>query len=140
MIDRGGLVGPRLTTLIANLKGACHASFSTIRKFLRDVVRVTISRGQPAKIIAKVSQALEAPYRELREHLPGQSHLNVDETGHKQNGDRMWTWCFRKSCTPVQDRSDTRRGCADRSLGSEIDKIGAATTSRRTGVTGVSSA
>ena len=37
--------GRRLTTLIAYLKGACHASFSTVRKFLRDVVRVTISRG-----------------------------------------------------------------------------------------------
>src|SRR3954471_17791921 len=37
-IARGGLVGPSLTTLIAYLKGACHASFSTIRKFLRDVV------------------------------------------------------------------------------------------------------
>src|SRR3954454_25249565 len=58
-IERGGLVGPRLTTLIAYLKGPCHASFSTIRKFLRDVVRVTISRGQLAKIIAKVSAALE---------------------------------------------------------------------------------
>src|SRR5215211_8353223 len=51
-ISRGGLVGPSLTTLIAFLKGVCHASFSTIRKFLRDVVRMTISRGQLAKIIA----------------------------------------------------------------------------------------
>ena len=50
-IARGGLVGPTLTTLIAYLKGVCHASFSTIRKFLRDVVRVTISRGQLATII-----------------------------------------------------------------------------------------
>src|SRR6059058_5222718 len=61
-IERGGLVGPRLTTLIAYLKGACHASYSTIRKFLRDVARVTISRGQLAKIIGKVSEALEQPY------------------------------------------------------------------------------
>src|SRR4051794_21254671 len=53
MIERGGLVGPRLTTLIAYLKGACHASFSTVRKFLRDVVQVTISRGQLVKIIGK---------------------------------------------------------------------------------------
>src|SRR3954469_15355445 len=45
-IQRGGLVGPSLTTLIAYLKGACHASYSTVRKFLRDVVRVTISRGE----------------------------------------------------------------------------------------------
>ncbi|MGZ3432618.1 MAG: DUF6444 domain-containing protein, partial [Isosphaeraceae bacterium] len=66
-IERGGLVGPTLTTLIAYLKGACHASFSTTRKFLRDVVRVTISRGQLATIIGKVSQALERPYEELLE-------------------------------------------------------------------------
>src|SRR5262249_35471094 len=31
-IERGGLAGPRLTTVIAYLKGACHASYSTIRK------------------------------------------------------------------------------------------------------------
>jgi transposase len=96
-IARGGLVGPTLTTLIAYLKGACHASFSTIRKFLRDVVRVTISRGQLARVIAKVSAVLERPYEELLEDLPSQARLNVDETGHKQNGDRMWTWCFRAS-------------------------------------------
>jgi transposase len=94
-IERGGLVGPTLTALIAYLKGACHASFSTIRKFLRDVVRVTISRGQLARIIAKVSQALERPYEELLEDLPAQARLNVDETGHKRNGLRLWTWCFR---------------------------------------------
>ncbi|MBV8384328.1 MAG: transposase, partial [Planctomycetaceae bacterium] len=93
--SRGGLVGPTLTTLIAYLKGACHASFSTIRKFLRDVVRVTISRGQLAAIIAKVSRALGHPYEELLEDLPARARLNVDETGHKQNGARMWTWCFR---------------------------------------------
>jgi transposase len=94
-IARGGLVGPRLTTLIAYLKGFCHASFSTVRKFLRDVIRVTISRGQLAKVIAKVSDALEGPYQELLAALPEQMRLNVDETGHKDNGKRMWTWCFR---------------------------------------------
>jgi transposase len=94
-IERGGLAGPRLTTLIAYLKGGCHASFSTIRKFLRDVVGLTISRGQLAKIIGKVSRALERPYEELLLDLPEQARLNIDETGHKQNGERMWTWCFR---------------------------------------------
>ena len=96
-IKKGGLVGPRLTTLIAYLKGFCHASYSTIRKFLRDVVKVTISRGQLAKVIAKVSTALQGPYQELLETLPGEAVLNVDETGHKDNGKRMWTWCFRAS-------------------------------------------
>jgi transposase len=94
-IERGGLAGPHLTTLIAYLKGVCHASFSTVRKFLRDVVRVTISRGELARIIGKVSQALEPPYEELLGNLPDQERLNIDETGHKENGHPFWTWCFR---------------------------------------------
>src|SRR5262249_4681699 len=94
-IARGGLAGPRLTTVIAYLKGVCHASFSTIRKFIRDVIGLTISRGQLAKIIAKVSRAMEQTYEELYRGLADQPRLNVDETGHKRNGQGQWTWCFR---------------------------------------------
>lgn len=94
-IEQGRLVGPRLTTLIAYLKGVCHASFSTIRKFLRDVVGLTISRGHLSAIIGKVTGVLEQPYQELLDRLPGEERLNVDETGHKRNRLRMWTWCFR---------------------------------------------
>ncbi len=94
-IARGGLAGPRLTTVIAYLKGVCHASFSTIRKFVRDVIGLTISRGQLAKIIGKVSRALERPYEELLADLPEQPRLNVDETGHKQGRQRQWIWCLR---------------------------------------------
>jgi transposase len=110
VVERGGLAGPRLTTLIAYLKGACHASYSTIRKFLRDVVQLTISRGQLAKIITKVSQALDAPYQELLEQLPAQSRLNVDETGHPENGERWWTWCFRASLYTLFKIDPTRSG------------------------------
>jgi transposase len=94
-IKCGGLVGPRLTTMIAYLKGVCHASFSTVRTYVRDVLRVTISRSQLAVIIGKVTRALEQPYQELFDRLPDQERLNIDETGHKQNRVAMWTWCFR---------------------------------------------
>src|ERR671917_549456 len=123
-IARGGLVGPSLTTLIAYLKGACHASFSTVRTFLRDVVRVTISRGQLARIIGKVSRALERPYQELLDDLPGQARLNVDETGHKRNGDRQWTRCFRAGLYTLFKIDPTRS--ADvliEVLGAEFDGV-----------------
>src|SRR2546423_13113903 len=124
MIERGGLVGPRLTTLIAYLKGACHASFSTVRKFLRDVVRVTISRGQLVKIIGKVSAALERPYAELLEDLPAQARLNIDETGHRQNGARMWTWCFRAGLYTLFKIDPTRSGdVLIEVLGKEFDGV-----------------
>jgi transposase len=96
-VQRGGLVGPRLTSLIAYMKGACHASYSTIRKYLRDVLHIQISRGLLGKVIDKVSESLSPAYEELFRELPNQAHLNVDETGHKNNGDLMWTWCFRAS-------------------------------------------
>ena len=94
-VESAGLVGPRLTALIAYLKSVCHASFSTIRKFCRDVLGVTISRGQLARVLHKVSQALRGPHEELQALLPSQERLNVDETGHKNNGQPWWTWCFR---------------------------------------------
>lgn len=94
-VHKGGLMGPRLTALVAYLKCACHASFSAIRKFLRDVMKITISRGQLAKVIGKVSRALQGAYAELLDRVSGEPRLNVDETGHKENGQRLWTWCFR---------------------------------------------
>jgi transposase len=98
---KAGLAGPRLTALVAFLKGVCHASFSTVRKFLRDVVGVTISRGQLAKLVQKVSASLEATYDELLMALPKEARLNVDETGHPDQGDRLWTWCLRAACFTV---------------------------------------
>ena len=94
-VQQGGLVGPELTALVGYLKGVCHASFSTIRNYFRDVLKIPISRGQLAKVIGKVGEALGPAYDELRARLPEESRLNVDETGHKNNGKRHWTWCFR---------------------------------------------
>jgi transposase len=123
-IERGGLVGPKLTTLIAYLKGVCHASFSTIRKFIRDVVRLTISRSQLSVIIGKVTRALERPYQGLLDRLPDEERLNIDETGHKQNGHPMWTWCFRAELYTLFKIDPTRS--ADvliEVLGTEFDGV-----------------
>jgi transposase len=84
-----------LTALVAFLKGGCHCSFSTIRKFLRDVVGVTVSRGHLRKLCAKVADSLSVAYDQLLAAAPQQAVLNVDETGHKEYAKRLWTWCFR---------------------------------------------
>jgi len=94
-VAKTGLFGPRLTTLVAFMKGVCHASFSTIRKFLRDVAGIKVSRGYLAKLIAKVTEWLTPAYEELLARLASEAFLNVDETGHKENAKKFWTWCFR---------------------------------------------
>ncbi len=94
-IVKAGLCGASLTSLVGYMKSVLHASYSNIRKYLRDVVKIKISRGQLRKLIGKVSDALEAPYDELLKKIPFASCLNIDESGHKENGEKFWTWCFR---------------------------------------------
>lgn len=94
-VQRAGLIGPRLTTFAGYLKGAGHCSYSTIQNLFRDVLGVPVSRGQLRKVCAKVADSLETSYTELLHALPEEERLNVDETGHKDNGTAMWTWCFR---------------------------------------------
>ncbi len=94
-VIKEGLFKPQITALVAYLSKVCHASFSTIRKFFRDILGLQVSRGYLAKIITKVSLSLKDPYDELLNRIPLESRLNIDETGHKQNGDRFWTWVFK---------------------------------------------
>jgi len=94
-IVRAGLSGPRLRALVVYMKGACHASFSTIRKFLRDVVGARVCRGYLRKLVNEASEAVDVAYQQLLDSLPSEPRLNVDETGHKENGEKFWTWCFR---------------------------------------------
>ena len=123
-VEAGGLVGANLTTLVAYLKGACHASYSTVRKFLRDVVGVTISRGQLAKVIAKVSDALGQPYDDLLGNLPDESVVNVDETSHKDNGVPHWAWCFRAELYTLFKIDPTRSADVPMEvLGEEFDGV-----------------
>ena len=61
------------------------------------MLAITISRGYLAKLIAKASTSLKNAYDALAARLPNEPRINVDETGHKNNREAMWAWCFRAS-------------------------------------------
>ena len=94
-ITAGGLCGPRLSALTGYLKGHCRMSYTLIQDFFGEVMALPISTGQLARVVQKNSQALAAAYQQLLEALPRQKVLGVDETGHYDQGDLLWTWCFR---------------------------------------------
>ncbi len=108
-IVKEGLFKEQLTTLVAYMKHVCHASYSTIRKYIRDVLGEKVSRGYLRKIVEKVSCSLEGTYDELLDRLPLESIVNVDETGHKENKERFWTWVF-KADMYVLFKIDKSRG------------------------------
>ena len=94
-VIKAGLFKAKLTALVAYMKNVCHCSFSNIRKYIRDVLHLKVSRGYLCKVIQKVSNSLEGTYEELLRILPLSLKVNADETGHKENGDKFWTWVFR---------------------------------------------
>jgi transposase len=121
---KAGLVGPRLTALVGWLHGVCHMSVSSIRKYFRDVIKIPVSRGMLSKLIRKVSQSLRDPYEELLQLLADEDRLNVDETGHKENGRRLWTWCFRAQLYTVFKISSSRGSdVLIEVLGTEFDGV-----------------
>ena len=94
-VVKAGLFQERITALVAYMKYVCHASFSTIRKFIRDVLGESVCRGFLRKVIAKVTSSLNDPYEELLNRIPLETVVNADETGHKDKGEKFWTWVFR---------------------------------------------
>jgi hypothetical protein len=123
-IRRGGIAGPKLTSCIGILKGGCHASYSTIRKFLSDVLKIQLADGTLAKIVQKVSSALEVPYAQLLDQAPLEPILNIDETGHKENGKLMWTWCFRAQLFTLFHIADSRGSkILEEVLGKECEAV-----------------
>lgn len=94
-ITTAGTFGPRLTAYVAYLKGACHASFTTIQKLLYETCGLRIARGTLVKLCQKVSRSLQISYDALRHQVPHQESLNIDETSHRENGQWQWTWAFR---------------------------------------------
>jgi transposase len=93
-VRRAGLLGPRLTALVAYQKSACHMSVETIRRFLRDVFHLPISHGQVMKTVQKASAALARCYEQLQQALPQQAYMGIDETGCPERGRNLWSWCF----------------------------------------------
>lgn len=108
-VRKAGLCGPALTSLVAYLKGPAHCSYRMVQEFLRDVCGVAFSTGYLAKVCRKVSDILATTYDSLLQSLRDQPVLNIDETGHKEKGRRLWTWVFRSALFSLF-RIDESRG------------------------------
>ena len=111
-VRKGGLLSADFTAATAFMKGGCHMSYTTIQRFLKELMKLDISRGMLCKAVQKVSQSLQPAYEQLAERLPYESQVGVDETGHHDEGKLHWTWCF--------DTSDYSLFKIDESRGSNV--------------------
>lgn len=86
--------GPRLTAFAAYLTAVHRVTRRGVADVVKTVFGIDISLGSVCAIHEEVSRALEAPYEEIKEALPRQPVLNVDETGWRSMGLQAWLWIF----------------------------------------------
>ena len=84
--------GPRLSALIAEMAGTQADSRSIIQTFCDSVLGFHISLGAIQKVLDRVSQALEPPYKMIAEQVREAKVNHVDETSWYKNGALMWLW------------------------------------------------
>lgn len=87
-----GQCGPRLAAFTGLLMGHFRQSKRRAAAFLQDLLNIPCSTGWTVNIQNRVSDALAAPYEELRSELCKQQQLFVDESPTKQNKTKAWLW------------------------------------------------
>lgn len=87
-----GQCGPRLAAFTGLLMAHFRQSKRRAAAFLGDLLNVPASPGWVVKIQTLVSEAVAAPYEELRSHLTEQRQLFVDESPTKEKNQKAWLW------------------------------------------------
>ena len=93
-IRQEGLFTSPMTAFVGYLKARCHMSYSTIAGLFGDVMKLDISQGYLVKCCnKKLSPSLIPAYSEALEYIRNAPIVGTDETGHKDSGQKNWTWC-----------------------------------------------
>ena len=107
--DAIGQFGPHLTALIAYLTVVCRMPRLVVQRLLESALQIPISLGSTQNAWEEASVAVADPYAELEAAVRHEAVVNVDETGHRTNGDKRWLWTF-VARTFVLYRIATSRG------------------------------
>ena len=121
-IQKQGWFGPNLVTLIATLK-LLAVSFRKIKSHLQTWNNINISIGGLVNIFVKHSEVLEDANQEIEREIKKQEIVNVDETVHRENGRRLYTWVFVTTKALLFRVSSRGRDMVDRVLGSAFAGI-----------------
>ena len=87
-----GQCGPRLAAFTGLLMGHFRQSKRRASMFLGDLLNIPCSPAWTVKIQNLVSDAIAAPYEQLRSKLADEPQLYVDESPTKEKREKAWLW------------------------------------------------
>jgi transposase len=87
-----GAFGASVIALIGLLRGQYRLSIRKIVALLMDIFHLPISTGGVVDLCCLLSAALANAYTESQEKVSQADKANVDETGWKKAGKKLWLW------------------------------------------------
>ncbi len=87
-----GMLGPIAMAKVSTLTGNYRLSKRNTVNLLQDFYGLHISIGTVSNVEKVVSTVLKAPVEETVNDIPKQPVVHMDETSHKEQNNRMWTW------------------------------------------------
>src|SRR4051812_40756284 len=87
-----GAFGPRLRAILGVLAGAYRLGKRPIQQLALDLLGLSISTGMISRLERQAAADLEAPVRELRDHVRRAASAHIDETSWWQGQEKMWLW------------------------------------------------
>jgi transposase len=98
-VKKHGLFGLNLTAFIISLKLDGRASYRAIKQILAEVYKINVSIGYLTEEVLRASKSLEPAFEEIYDDMKNHDVLNVDETTHVNNGNKLYAWVFKSICT-----------------------------------------
>ena len=119
-----GQSGPHLMAFTAMLMAYFRQSKRRTAEFLGTLLGQPCCPSLTVKIQNQVTEALRPSYEALAAELPTQEHLNIDETGTKEENGKAWLWTFVARLFTVFAVRPTREATAlDVFLGEKFDGV-----------------
>ena len=91
-LDNYKVLGPNAESIIGSLGGFFNNSKRDIQQILSQIFNLDVSLGLISETEKRISSKLESKYKKLLEELEESPYLHIDETGHKNQGQRFWCW------------------------------------------------
>jgi len=88
------LLGPHAKAIICALNGFCQNSKREVQAILKEIFNLSVSLGLVCDTAKRVNKQLESSYISIQQKIKNSEYLHIDETGHKNKGERGWAWVF----------------------------------------------
>lgn len=102
------LLGPNAKAVISSFTGFFINSKREVQQILSNIFNLNVSLGLISNTEHRVSKKCVSEYEKIKEELQESEYLHIDETGHRNQGKRGWSWVMTNKALTLLKVTESR--------------------------------